>query len=219
MTLHRICISATGLVLAWSAAAGPAAALDCAALLNSPVPFELTLEREMKIGANAPRATQGHLQVFRKGEGATGVMFFEPGAWIRTHYLVRGFPDESFVKKDTAHITYSYTPAPTVRSMQDEMPLAFHVTMKRDDGSVAGEQDHAIRFMGHHIVELAGCTIDVVKAVRLVKGTFNDKYSESETEFWFSPQLQTAVYLKSSVEEVVQTYTAQDISVDFKPVE
>ena len=115
-------------------------------------------------------------------------------------------------------LTYSRPPSPAV--FAEEKPTSFHVTMKRPDGQLVGEQDHVLSFLGHRSVSLAGCDFDVLRSLRKVSGAINDKYSETETEFWYSPDLKTSLYIKTTMANgPTQTYSAKDITLDVKPFE
>ena len=214
--LLRLAIAPIALALA----ASPAAALDCAALRSSLTPFEIKLERRIEFADRDPAVAEGRLQVVRKDEGTVTYQSFAPDSYFRTHYAFGGFPDEFFVSKEGTKIALTYSVPPSASLFKDEKPAAFHVSMKRHDGQAVGEQDHVISFLGHRSVELAGCEFDVVRSTRKVTGTINDKYSESETEFWYSPELKTSLYIKTTVAGgPSQTYTARDIRLDFKPLE
>ena len=202
------------------AAATPAAALDCAALRGSLAPFEVKLERRIELADRDPAIAEGRLQVVRKDEGVVTWQSFAPDSWFRTRYAFGGFPEEFFVSKEGTTIKLTYSVPPSASLFKDEKSATFHVSMKRHDGQTVGEQEHAVSFLGHRSVELAGCEFDVVRSTRKVTGTINDKYSESETEFWFSPELKTSLYVKTTVTGgPSQTYTAKDITLDFKPFE
>ena len=201
-------------------AASPASAVDCAVLRNSTAPFEIKLERRIDSEGAEPAVAEGQLQVFRSGAAQVTYQSFSPGSFFRTRYPAPGFPDEFFVSKEGTRIAVTYSIPPAASTLTDEKPLAFHVTMTRSDGQIVGEQDHALSFQGHRSVDLAGCAFDVVRATRKVSGLINDKYSESETEFWFSPELGTALFLKTVMAKgPTQTYAAKDISLDVKPME
>ena len=201
-------------------AAGPAAALDCAALRSSSTPFEFKLQRAIVFSDREPAAAEGRLVVLRKDDGVVTYQSFAPDSYFRTHYLFGGFPDEFFVSSAGTKIKVTYSSPPSAALFAEEKPTNYHVTMTRHDGQTVGEQDHAISFLGHRSVELAGCDFEVVRSLRKVTGTLNDKYSESETEFWYSPELKTSLYIKTTVANgPTQTYTATDISLEFKPFE
>ena len=201
-------------------AASPASAVDCAVLRNSTAPFEIKLERRIGIEGAEPAVAEGQLQVFRSGAGHVTYQSFSPGAFFRTRYTVPGFPDEFFVSKEGTRIAVTYSIPLAASALTDEKPLAFHVTMTRSDGQIVGEQDHTLSFQGHRSVDLGGCAFDAIRATRKVVGRINDKYSESETEFWFAPELGTALYLKTLMAKgPTQTYAAKDISLDVKPME
>lgn len=219
-TLH-MSVNGRMLVLALACfAAQPAAALDCGGLRASAIPFEIRLERKIQLADNAPAVAAGQLQVFRKGDSVVTYQSFSPDGFFRTRYAFSGFPVEFFVSKEGTRVDLTYSIAPSAALFADEKPVSFHVSMKRQDGQTVGEQDHEVSFLGHHTIDLAGCEFEVVKSLRKVTGVINEKYSESLTEFWYSPELRTALHTRTVVANgPSQTYTASDISVDVKPME
>lgn len=220
LTIRRCFTFALLAGVAGLAGLAPANALDCAALRDTNVPFEIKLDRKIAFAGQEPAQAQGHLQVLRHEVGSTTYQFFSTDAWFRAHYAVNGFPDAFFTSKEGTSIALAYTPAPTNAMFADEKPLAFHVTLTRHDGQIVAEQDHEITFFDHREITLAGCSFAVVRAVRKILGTVNDQRSESETEFFYAPALRTSLYLKTTVPDgPVQTYTGLDISLEFKPVE
>jgi hypothetical protein len=201
-------------------AAAPALALDCAALRDTQTPFEIKLERRIETPGAQMQSAEGRLQVFRKPPGLVTYQSFAPDSFFRARYPFSGFPDEFFTSKEGTRVdvTYSVTPGPGF--LQDDKPLAFHVTMKRHDGQIIGEQDHAISVTGRRSVEVAGCEFEVIRAQRRVTGTINDKPAESQTEFWYSPELKTSLFLATQTPNgATQAYKALDIVTEFKPFE
>lgn len=220
--LNAKCLAANFLAAALSccAALPAAAALDCKALRGTALPYEIKLERRVEMAGQEPAIAEGKLQVFRKDEGSVTFQSFSPDTYFRARYPFAGFPVEFFVSKEGTRIDLTYSTAPYATLLADEKPVSFHVTMKRHDGQIVGEQDHAISFMGRGKVEVAGCDFEVIKSARKVTGLINDTYSESDTEFWYAPDLRSVLYIKTEVANgPSQTYSAKDLSIEFKAME
>jgi hypothetical protein len=200
-------------------AATPAAALDCAALKTTNVPFAVDYAVKRVPTGGEVITSREQSQITRKPGETVAYTVSGPGRWIRVRSVSPLLPLDSFISQPPTLRTWTYSIDPKVDWLARRKDIEFDAEQREEGGKLFLKAHMKFAFTGTTNVELAGCKFEAVRLVRTHEGTAGGRPLSSRVEVWTSPELRAALFTRITDPNFTMTWTPTGIALEFTPAE